>query len=108
MNGTWARPTHSGPEIVGKKKKVRVALKKNRQKRTRANDLTRTYETQGQGKGQGETAPTERVRAKGDLSRHRTIMADVNDEAVRESTDEGSEEVASRRSVDTSSLAGRV
>jgi ribosome biogenesis GTPase len=49
------------------------------------------------------------VRAKGELSRHRTIMADVQDEAVRESADEGSEDVASRRSVDTSTcLAGRV
>ena len=28
---------------VAKKKKVRVAFKKNRQKRTRANDLTRRY-----------------------------------------------------------------
>jgi ribosome biogenesis GTPase len=102
-------PLAGRPVLVGKKKKVRVALKKNRQKRTRANDLTRTYETHGQGKGQGETAPTERVRAKGDLSRHRTIVADVHEVAAGESTDEGAEDVASRRSVDTSTcLPGRV
>jgi ribosome biogenesis GTPase len=94
---------------VGKKKKVRVALKKNRQKRTRANDLTRSYQAQGHEKGQGEAALSERVRAKGDLSRHRTIVADVHEEAAGEEAGAGAEDVASRRSVDTSScLAGRV
>ena len=57
------------------KKKVRVAFKKNRQKRTRANNLTEAYRV-GDDAGT-ETAPAERVRAKGDLSRHRTIMQDV-------------------------------
>ena len=60
---------------MAKKKKVRVAFKKNRQKRTRANDLTRSS---SQGKpAPAEPASAERVRAKGDLSRHRTIIQDV-------------------------------
>ncbi len=70
---------------MAKKKKVRVAFKKNRQKRTRANDLTRNYHDQTlapatgppTGKAPTETSTGERVRAKGDLSRHRTIMTDV-------------------------------
>ena len=60
---------------MSKKKKVRVAFKKNRQKRTRANDLTRVYR-QG---NPTEAANAERVRAKGELSRHRTIIAEVPD-----------------------------
>jgi ribosome biogenesis GTPase len=60
---------------VSKKKKVRVAFKKNRQKRTRANDLTRRY--QQEDLARAEPASTERVRAKGDLSRHRTIVTEV-------------------------------
>ncbi len=70
---------------MAKKKKVRVAFKKNRQKRTRANDLTRNTHAPTLGpspgppraKGPAETSAGERVRAKGDLSRHRTIMTDV-------------------------------
>ena len=57
---------------VAKKKKVRVAFKKNRSKRTRANDMTQAYRG-----GDDAGAPNERVRAKGDLSRHRTIMQAV-------------------------------
>jgi ribosome biogenesis GTPase len=60
-----------------KKKKVRVALRKNRQNRTRANDLTRRFHD-------GEPTPpgagSERVRPKGDLSRHRTIIEQHPDE----------------------------
>lgn len=59
---------------MAKKKKVRVSFRKNVQKRTRANDLTRRFE---QGDLRSADAPgSERVRAKGDLSRHRTIMAE--------------------------------
>jgi len=60
---------------VAKKKKVRVAFKKNRQKRTRANDMTRGYREADP--SAPETLSTERVRAKGDLSRHRTVMHEV-------------------------------
>jgi ribosome biogenesis GTPase / thiamine phosphate phosphatase len=59
---------------VAKKRKIRVAFKKNRQKRTRANDLTRQYGPQDQ--GEADPVLAERVRAKGDLSRHRTIVQD--------------------------------
>jgi ribosome biogenesis GTPase len=64
---------------VSKKKKVRVAFKKNRQKRTRANDLTRQY---GLDLAGAEVAPAsaERVRAKGELSRHRTVMREEAEE----------------------------
>ncbi len=60
---------------MAKKKKVRVAFKKNRQKRTRANDMTRGYREADP--SAPETLSTERVRAKGDLSRHRTVMQEV-------------------------------
>ena len=60
---------------MAKKKKVRVAFNKNRQKRTRVNDLTRGYSKEG---ADNDTAVSaERVRAKGDLSRHRTVMQEV-------------------------------
>jgi ribosome biogenesis GTPase len=65
---------------VGKKKKVRVAFKKNRQKRTRANDLTTQFGRDG---GRGvEPVSGERVRAKGELSRHRTVMQEVAEDPV--------------------------
>ena len=62
---------------MAKKKKVRVAFKKNRQKRTRANDMTRGYREADP--SAPESVSTERVRAKGDLSRHRTVMQEVPD-----------------------------
>ena len=61
---------------MAKKKKVRVAFNKNRQKRTRVNDLTRGYTAEGTGP---ESVAAERVRAKGDLSRHRTVIQEVPD-----------------------------
>ncbi len=61
---------------MAKKKKIRVAFRKNRQKRTRANDFTTAYGKPGAG-GEVDAASGERVRAKGDLSRHRTIIQDV-------------------------------
>ena len=54
------------------KKKVRVAFRKNRQKRTRANDLTRSFRQDDPAGTDGISS--ERVRAKGDLSRHRTVI----------------------------------
>ncbi|MBX6314562.1 MAG: ribosome small subunit-dependent GTPase A [Isosphaeraceae bacterium] len=62
---------------MGKKRKVRVDLRKNRQKRTRANDLTREYHL-GNPLGT-DVAAAERVRAKGELSRRRTIVQEVAD-----------------------------
>src|SRR5205823_3107419 len=56
------------------KKKVRVELRKNRTKPPRDRDWTRGFQTHGY----EDEAPAadERVRAKGDLSRHRTIIQD--------------------------------
>ncbi len=61
---------------MAKQRKIRVEFRKNRQKRTRENNLTRGYD-------QGDTSDThdaaaagERVRAKGDISRRRTIVSD--------------------------------
>ena len=60
---------------MAKQKKVRIAFNKNRQKRTRINDLTRGYSA---GESDSDSAVSaERVRAKGDLSRHRTVMQEV-------------------------------
>ncbi len=58
---------------MSKKKKIRVALRKNRQNRTRANNLTSSH---GVGASNPDSPGQERVRAKGDLSRRRTIMVD--------------------------------
>jgi ribosome biogenesis GTPase len=84
---------------VSKKKKVRVAFKKNRQKRTRANDLTRLYGSEGP--GHADTAASERVRAKGELSRHRTIMTEDDSAAERTGAEVELEATASLRAVDT-------
>lgn len=62
---------------MAKQKKVRVAFNKNRQKRTRVNDLTRGYTKAEADNDQSVSA--ERVRAKGDLSRHRTVIQEVPD-----------------------------
>jgi len=105
---------------VAKKKKVRVAFRKNRQKRTRANDLTRRYHADDLTRA--EPLSGERVRAKGDLSRHRTIMTDVADPTPVQGTDAAGnaqaaagapagdpDDSASLRSVDLSNcLPGRV
>jgi ribosome biogenesis GTPase len=59
---------------MSKKKKVRVELRKNREKPPRENDLTRDYQA---GSARAEDAKnTERVRAKGNLSRYRTVVQD--------------------------------
>jgi ribosome biogenesis GTPase len=59
---------------MSKKKKVRVELRKNREKPPRENDLTRDFQA---GAARAEEAQsTERVRAKGDLSRYRTVVTD--------------------------------
>jgi ribosome biogenesis GTPase / thiamine phosphate phosphatase len=89
-----------------KKRKVRVALRKNRQNRTRANDLTRQFRDDAQ--TPAATPGVDRIRPKGELSRHRTIMEDVGSADENESpTDAG--DAAARRSVDTATcLCGRV
>jgi ribosome biogenesis GTPase len=84
---------------LDKKKKVRVAFKKNRGKRTRANDLTRSYGDGAPGPQEGPAS--ERVRAKGDLSRHRTIVTQDDGPGDIGPVSEGSEEAAALRAVDT-------
>lgn len=66
--------------MSNKKKKVRVELRKNRTKPPRENDLTRSYQEDAHRAEEAHT--TERVRAKGDISRYRTI---VQDESAAES-----------------------
>jgi ribosome biogenesis GTPase len=59
---------------VAKKKKVRVDMRKNRSKPPRERDWTRGF--QEHGFAEEATTGQERVRAKGDLSRRRTIITD--------------------------------
>ncbi len=59
---------------MAKKKKVRVELRKNRNQQPRDRQWTRGF--QEHGFAEEATAPDERVRAKGDLSRRRTIIQD--------------------------------
>src|ERR1700730_12087640 len=57
---------------MAKKKKIRVELRKNRSKPARPRNWTRGYREHGY--EEVATAGQERVRAKGDLSRKRTII----------------------------------
>ena len=75
------------------KKKVRVELRKNRTKPPRVNDVTRDF--QGDADLVGDAESGERVRAKGNLSRHRTVMQD-------------GAEVGQRSIVEGECFAGRV
>ena len=59
---------------MAKKKKVRVDLRKNRSKPPRQRQWTRGFHEHGF--DEEATAQTERVRAKGELSRRRTIIQD--------------------------------
>jgi len=57
------------------KKKIRVELRKNRTRPPRSNDWTRGF--QDHGFEDEATKADERVRAKGDLSRYRTVIQDA-------------------------------
>lgn len=71
------QPTGYHTTMSNKKKKTRVELRKNRTKPPRVNDLTRAFQSDA---GSAEDTPsTERVRAKGDLSRYRTLVQDEAD-----------------------------
>ena len=59
---------------MSKKKKVRVELRKNRTKPPRENDLTTQFQEDAH--ATADAAGGERVRAKGDVSRHRTVVTD--------------------------------
>ena len=68
------------------KKKVRVELRKNRTKPPRINDLTHQF--QEDSGAAGDALSGERVRAKGDVSRHRTVMLTDGEGAMPEATSE--------------------
>src|SRR5262249_40148198 len=90
---------------VSKKKKVRVALRKNRQNRTRANDLTRQFQDDGLA---AASTPVDRIRPRGELSRHRTIIEERGQPQAGDSS-AGPPDAASRRAVDAAQcLPGRV
>ncbi|APW60846.1 ribosome small subunit-dependent GTPase A [Paludisphaera borealis] len=93
---------------MAKKKKIRIELNKNRQKRTRANDFTRAFENKAP--ASSESVSGERVRPKGEMSRHRTIMTDVaGAPGSSVSADASSGNASNRRAIDESTcLTGRV
>lgn len=66
---------------MSKKRKIRVDFKKNRLKRTRENDFTRGYANEERSSLDAESG--ERIRAKGDLSRKRTIIGEDTDSTDR-------------------------
>ncbi len=89
--------------MAKKKKKVRVDLRKNRTKPPRERGWTRGF--QEHGFADEATHSAERVRAKGDLSRRRTIIQ----EAAGAAPPEGGQEPAEMPAVDPREcLAGRV
>ncbi len=86
---------------MAKKKKIRVELRKNRTKPPRQKDWTRGFQEHGFTDEAPKTE--ERVRAKGDLSRHRTIIQEETPE------EEGTKSEAEMPAVDISNcLSGRV
>src|SRR5579872_777145 len=66
------RAGRGGEGSMAKKKKVRVDMRKNRSKPPRQGGWTRGFQEHGY--AEEATTPNERVRAKGDLSRRRTIV----------------------------------
>jgi ribosome biogenesis GTPase len=72
---------------MAKKKKVRVELRKNRSKPPRPKQWTRDFHEHGF--AEEATAGDERVRAKGDLSRRRTIVAEAGEAAEMPAIDAG-------------------
>jgi ribosome biogenesis GTPase len=71
--------------MSNKKKKVRVEMRKNRAKPPRGNDITRAYQEDAAKAEDAHT--TERVRAKGDISRYRTIVQDEDADTLTPSVD---------------------
>ncbi len=62
-----------------KKKKIRAEFRKNRSSRARQGDWTRRFD--GDSPADADESPhNERISGKGDLTRKRTIMADVDDD----------------------------
>jgi ribosome biogenesis GTPase len=94
-----------GNSDVSKRKKVRVALRKNRQTRTRSNDLTRRHNDEGETSAASQAV--DRVHPRGELSRHRTIIEEISDDVSRGAS--GTADPAARRAIDPSTcLQGRI
>ena len=91
---------------MAKKKKIRVALRKNRQKRTRSNDLTRQFRHDEP--GAGASPSSDRVRPRGELSRHRTIIEEAGASEVRDAAGMPLEASALRAFDSAACLQGRV
>ena len=66
--------------MAGKKRKVRVEFKKNRQNRARRNDLTR--DVSGPDADLDALAASERLSGKGDLTRYRTVIVEEGEGGV--------------------------
>ncbi|MDQ3331433.1 MAG: ribosome small subunit-dependent GTPase A [Planctomycetota bacterium] len=64
--------------MAGKKRKIRVEFRKNRQNRARSNDLTRDISDAGDDRS--SHAGSERMTGKGDLTRYRTVVVDEETE----------------------------
>ena len=101
---------------MASKKKVRVALRKNRGHRARDNDLTRAFQD-GEGDARAGTRQedvddvtlNERVRAKGELSRRRTIVQSNPPANTPERVESADDDAGQSRSIDLDAcLAGRV
>jgi len=69
---------------MSRRRKIRIDLRKNRSKPAREKGWTRDY----QAGGEDESSATERVRAKGELSRKRTIIAENTNPTGPEPSDE--------------------
>ena len=67
----------TGGQVAKKRKKVRVAFRKNRQKRARDNKLTR--QVQQEGADEVDFQSGERLSGKGDLTRQRTVVGVENE-----------------------------
>ncbi|MBA4190766.1 MAG: ribosome small subunit-dependent GTPase A [Planctomycetaceae bacterium] len=76
------------------KKKVRVEMRKNRTKPPRENDLTRDY--QADATSTDDSKASERVRAKGDLSRYRTVTQDDANTGTGQLTGDAAEGIRGR------------
>jgi ribosome biogenesis GTPase len=86
---------------MDKKRKVRVDLRKNRSKPPRERGWTREYQRHGFEESE-DTPRGERVRAKGELSRRRTIIAETEKQAS------GAARAADMPAVDEGCIPGRV
>jgi len=65
--------------MASKKRKVRIAFRKNRQNRARNNDLTRETAADEEA---SEHAGSERMSGKGDLTRYRTVIIEEGDDGA--------------------------